>query len=398
MTRGRPLTSVTASLLLALAVGVAACAGPPEGGAAPPPAETGSGDDVETVDPETADEAADADEAQAALDAVEVELEGLDDAARRARLIELAEAEGGEVSFYASTNIDDIGPVLEAFESDTGISVNHYRAGASTVMNRILQESDAGFAGSDVVLINGPEMVVLSGEELLLDLQTPVAPDILEVGQFDDWLAPYVNAFVVGWNTNLVAPEEAPATYEEAFRNFAGGLAMDVDDADWFATLVEDYFVAEQGMSEDEAVELFKEAARGASVIRGHSLGAQLLVAGEYDVHASLYHAHTARHADGPMDWQPAIEPVVVRPNGIGIVSSSSRPASALLFLDYVLTDGQQMLADVGYTPGSTRVDAGLPPELDTIGMDLIKLEEQREKWEGLYEDVVRESGAAVRE
>jgi len=396
--RGRIRPLAAASLFTIMAM-VAACSTPPTADEEQPVAGSGEeGEEVETVDPETAEEAADADSAQSALDEVTAELEGLDPDARRARLIELAMEEGGEVSFYGSTNIDDIGPVIDAFEDDTGISISHYRAGASTVMNRILQEADAGFAGSDVVQINGPEMLVLSGEDLLLTLDTPIAEDIVEAGRFDDWLAPYVNAFIVGWNTNRVSPEEAPTTYEEAFSNFSGTLAMDVDDFDWFATLVDEYFVGELGMSEEEAVELFKEAASGASVIRGHSLGAELVVAGEYDVHVSLYHHHTARHADGPMDWQPAIEPVVVRPNGVGIVSTTTRPASSLLLVEYMLTDGQQYLADVGRTPGSTAIEAGLPSDIRTIGVDLLKLEEEREKWEGLYEEVVRESGSAVRE
>ena len=381
--------------MLALSLVAAACGGGPPGASAPPEA---AGDEVETVDPETAEEAGDADEAQAALDAIEAELEGLDRDARRERLVELALEEGGELSFYSSTNIDDIGPILNAFEDATGISISHYRAGASTVMNRILQEADAGFAGADIVQINGPEMLVLSGEDLLLDLSTPIAEDIVEAGRFDDWLAPYVNAFIVGWNTSLVSEEEAPTTYEEAFKNFSGTLALDVDDFDWFATLVEGYFMDELGMSEDEAVELFREAARGASVIRGHSLGAELVVAGEYDVHASLYHHHTARHESGPLGWLPAVEPVVVRPNGVGIVNTTSRPATSLLMVDFMLTDGQPLMAEVGRTPGSTMVEGGLPDDIRTIGVDLIKLEEEREKWEGLYEGVVRESGSAIRE
>jgi iron(III) transport system substrate-binding protein len=388
-------STVWASLMLVLGLILTACGGGPPTTAEP--AESGD-EGEETVDPDTAEEAVDAENSQAALDDVVAELDGLDPDARRERLIELAMDEGGEVSFYGSTNIDDIGPVIDAFEEDTEISVSHYRAGASTVMNRILQESDAGFAGSDVVQINGPEMLVLSGEDLLLGLDTPIAEDIVEAGRFDDWLAPYVNAFIVGWNTDLVSEGEAPTTYEEAFSNFSGTLAMDVDDFDWFATLVDEYFVGEQGMTEEEAVELFKEAASGASVIRGHSLGAELVVAGEYDAHVSLYHHHTARHAEGPLGWQPPVEPVVVRPNGVGIVSTTSRPAASLLFLEFMLTDGQELLAEVGRTPGSTKIDAGLPADVRTIGVDLLKLEEEREKWEGLYEEVVRESGSAVRE
>jgi iron(III) transport system substrate-binding protein len=379
---------------LALMLGLSACGGgPPTSGEEPV---AGGGGEEAPVSGEDAPEAQDAGEAQAALDEVNAELDGLDRDARRERLIELAQEEGGEVSFYGSTNIDDIGPVLEAFEDDTDISVSHYRAGASTVMNRMLQEADAGFAGSDVVQINGPEMLVLEGEGLLLELDTPIADDIVEAGRFDTWLAPYVNAFVVGWNTDLVSEDEVPTSYEETFQDFKGSLAMEVDDYDWFATLVEKYFVEEKGMTEEEAVDLFKEAASGASLINGHSLGSELLVAGEYDVHATIYHHHTARHEGAPLGWQPPVEPIVVRPNGVGIVSSTARPATSLLLLEYMLTDGQPLLIESGRTPGSTKYEGGLPEDLQTIGVDLQELEDNNDKWRDLYEEVIQESGSEV--
>jgi iron(III) transport system substrate-binding protein len=47
---------------------------------------------------------------------------------------------------------------------------------------------------------------------------------------------------------------------------------MELSDVDWFATLVKEYFMGEKGMSEDEAVQLFKQAAAGAKIIDGHTL------------------------------------------------------------------------------------------------------------------------------
>jgi iron(III) transport system substrate-binding protein len=377
-----------------LTLGLTACGGSPTSGEQPV---AGGGAEEEPVSEENAPEAVDSSAAQSALDEVNAELDGLDRDARRERLIELAQEEGGEVSFYGSTNIDDIGPVLDAFEDDTDLSVSHYRAGASTVMNRMLQEADAGFAGSDVVQINGPEMLVLDGEGLLLQLDTPIADDIVEPGRFDTWLAPYVNAFVIAWNTDRVSEDEVPTTYEEAFTNFSGNLAMEVDDYDWFATLVQKHFMEEQGMSEEEAVQLFKDAASGASLIDGHSLGSELLVAGEYDVHASVYHHHTTRHEDAPLGWEPPVEPIVVRPNGVGIVASTSRPASSLLLLEYMLTDGQPLLIESGRTPGSTKYEGGLPDGLQTLGVDLQELQDNNDKWRDLYEEVIQESGSEVK-
>jgi iron(III) transport system substrate-binding protein len=301
------------------------------------------------------------------------------------------------VSFYSSTNIDDVGPIIEAFEDEYDLDVSHYRAGASTVMQRILQEADANFAGSDVVQINGPEMLILDNEGLLLPLETPLRETIVEPGRYDNWLAAYVNSFIVGWNTNLVSDDDRPKTYEELLE-YDGSMAFDVDDFDWFHTLTTEYFGEELGWSEEETVEAFKDAMRGGDiqVMRGHSLGAELLGAGEFSLHASMYHHHLPRIEGTGADWQPAIEPVIVRPNGVGIIASTERPATALLFTEFMLTVGQEMFAEVHRTPGSTEVDGGLPPDVETVGVDLEELDENRAHWEGLWEEIVQEAGGEV--
>src|SRR5665648_879977 len=81
----------------------------------------------------------------------------------------------------------------------------------------------------------------------------------------------------------------------------------------------------ERGMTEDEAVELFKEAGRNTIFVSGHSIGSQMLVAGEFDVNATMYHHHTDRFPeDAPYEWEPPIEPIVIAPSGIGILRSLS--------------------------------------------------------------------------
>jgi iron(III) transport system substrate-binding protein len=135
-----------------------------------------------------------------------------------------------------------------------------------------------------------------------------------------------------------------------------------------------------------------------AQVFRGHSLGAELLGAGEFSVHASMYHHHLPRLEGTGSEWQPPVEPVIVRPNGVGIIASTERPATALLFTEFMLTVGQEMFAEVHRTPGSTVVEGGLPADVRTVGVDLADLEENRAHWEELWEEIVQEAGGEVRE
>jgi iron(III) transport system substrate-binding protein len=330
------------------------------------------------------------------LDEVYAALEGLEGQERTDKLAELAAAEECEVSFYTSTNVDESGPVTEAFTDEYDIDVSLYRAGSETIVQRVIQEADAGFAGVDVIGNNGPEMTIIDSEKLLLPLKTPVTEDIVDFGVFDNWAAQYLNVFVPAWNTDRIRPGEEPTSWEEVL-SYGPGLAMEAGDYDWFATLTK-WFMEEQGMSEEEAVNLFREAAKNSTVVDGHTLMAELLAAGEYDLTASSYQHRIPQLAkDGaPVEWQPAVAPAIVRPNGIGIHRDVKCPASALLFVEFTLTTGQETLLEYDRSPASTAVQGGFPEDVETILVDVEALVEELDKWEGLYEEIIQGSGAEI--
>lgn len=374
------------ALLAALGLVLSACGGSPTGQSQTP------GDAPSaTVEPEAGGEGL------AALEAVYAEVDGLEGEERRARLTELAEAEDGSISLYTSTNLDESGPVAEAFEDATGVAVELYRASSEDVLQRLLQESDAGYRGADLVSSNGPEMSIADTEGLLLPLESPVTDDIVEAAVYPNWAGVYLNVFVSAWNTDALTPDEYPDSWEQVLTGYPGQLAMELGDFDWFATLVKQHFMETEGMTEEEAVELFREAARNASVIDGHTTMAELMSAGEYAITSSAYQHRIPRlEAEGaPVAWEPAVEPIVVRPNGIGIHRDVRAPASALLFIEYYLTEGQEQLAEFERTPANSAY-GGVPEGYDVISVDIDALLDERDKWEGLYAEIVQLSGTDV--
>jgi iron(III) transport system substrate-binding protein len=337
-------------------------------------------------------------EGLAGIAAVFEEVSGLEGEERRARLTEMAAEEGNQVSFYGSTQVHQSGPILTDFEDLTGVETIHYRAGGNTIATKIIEEADAGFDGADVVIINAAEIILLEEAGLLAPLDdTPVRADIIEAGQFDTWLAVYINAFVYGWNTNNVDGATLPATHEEMLRDFEGTMVFDIDNYDWLFALVNDYFIGELGWTEEQAIELITERMRKSRLNSGNSLTTQLLAAGEYDMTPTAY-ASTINEMAGdgaPVAWYPGQpNPVFVRPNGIGIVSNTARPAAAILLLEYWLTDGQEALVGFGRTPGSTAVSTGgLPPEVETLNLDIEAFDAEEEKWRTLWEGIIAEAG-----
>ena len=324
---------------------------------------------------------------------VVAELDGLDADARRSRLNALAEEEGASVDVYGSTNYTTMSPVFDLFQEDTGVSVSYYRAASPTVLTRLLQEAEAGSSEADVVIINGVEMVALVEEDLALDVETPIAEQLIPSAVNDSWYGFYVIAYTAGWNTDLIT--EPPTSWEQVLTGYPGQLALQAGDWDWFGTLVEDYFIAEQGLTEEEAVDMFREAARNASlVVSGHTLMAQFLAAGEYGLAAPNYAVnHRRMKAEGaPVEWEPPVEPLVLRTDGIAIHRDTCSPATALLMLEFLLTDAQAILPETGRMPANSSVEGGLPAEYETLPLPVDVIQE-RDKWEPLYEEVIREAG-----
>ncbi|MGH2818441.1 MAG: ABC transporter substrate-binding protein [Actinomycetota bacterium] len=341
------------------------------------------------------------DRAVSKLEQIYADLEGLDPDQRREELIAMAEEEGAVLNYYGSTNLDDITPIIEEFEDATGVTVNIYRASAEDVLLRILQETDANFDnGVDAVEMNGPQMVLLDREGELAPFDSPTTDQHPEAGVLDNWAWVYINTFVASWNTDRVSASEAPKSWDDVLTKFDGRLAMEAGDFDWFATLVKDYFVKEQGMSEDEAVQLFRDAAAGAaSVVDGHTLMAELLVAGEYDIASSTYlhRIFQFKREDAPIEAEPFVEPLVVRPNGVGIHTNAPHPATALLWTEFELSDAQPGLLEIDRQPASASVEGGgLPQGFDFIEVDVEAVVDEIDKWEGLYDEIIQGAGGEV--
>ena len=336
----------------------------------------------------------------AELDALYQQVEGLNRDQRRAKLIELAKAKG-PIDLYASTNPDDAAITYPAFEKSTGVKIQHYRVDATAGRNRLLQEANAGHRGADVALFDGSEMALIDQAGLLLPLKTPYVDDLIPGSLLFNGhsVSSSYNVYVAGWNTKKVPPEKAPKTWEDVL-NYPGSWALEIGDYSWFATLVKDYFVKQRGMTEEAAIDLFRKAAPHTFPVDGHTLATQLLTAGEFEMAGSMYaHSMTTAAKNGaPVSFtDPApVEPVLVRPGGLGITKTADNLPGALLLIDWLISEeGQSITASLNRTPANTKVKGGLDPSIEKLPVDLdvIVNEQERDKWRGIYEDIVRQTG-----
>ena len=119
-------------------------------------------------------------------------------------------------------------------------------------------------------------------------------------------------------------------------------VAVDVGDYVWFATLVNDYVVKEKRMTEEQAIDLFRNGAKSMIPTDGHTLMVQLLAAGEVDMIADGYQ-HSAQsniNKGAALAWKnPApVEPIVVRPGGNANPLTADNLPGAPLYLDWTLS------------------------------------------------------------
>ena len=143
---------------------------------------------------------------------------------REARLLDGAKKEG-QVNIYTSLNTKDTGPITEAFEKKYGIKTLLWRSSSEKVLQRAVTEARAGRFLCDVVETIGPEMEALYREKLLVEFFSPHFKDLPPAAfpKHRHYVADRFNFFTIGYNTNLVKPNEVPNSYQDLLLpRFAG--------------------------------------------------------------------------------------------------------------------------------------------------------------------------------
>jgi iron(III) transport system substrate-binding protein len=320
------------------------------------------------------------------------QLNGLTGEERTKKLVEMAEAEGKLSIYTSNTDMEDL---ISDFEDQYDIDVSVYRGNSESVLQRVLQEQKANFFGNDILETNALELNVANKEGYLAEYKSELRDKVRKEGQASNWTASRFNVFVIGWNTKLVKKGEEPKTFEElADPKWKGKVAMEVGDVDWFTALY-DWYLA-QGKSEQEVKDLFAKVAANSKIVKGHTVQGELLSAGQFAVAVSVYSHTVDKAADkgAPVAWRPAsgepAQPIVIRPNGVGMMKTAANPAAAMLFVDYELTGGQKVFEKkfrIGSIPtGKDDPLAGL----ETVAVPEKKLLDDPKTWDSLYESITQ--------
>jgi iron(III) transport system substrate-binding protein len=336
--------------------------------------------------------------AQSAAEQVYANLNGMGSGARDAAIA--AAKKEGELSLYTSMTSDVADAITKAFTDQYGIKINVFRGNSETVLQRTLQEGQAGRPGADVIETNFKEMETLVSEGQLGEFKGPALAGVEDTAKFDHWTADRLNIFLPAWNTNLIKPGEEPKSWEDlADPKYKGKFQLEISDSDWFENLT--HYWLTQGKSQADVDKLWHGIAANVKTAKGHTTMMELLGAGQTPMDGMNYSYITERaKQDGaPVAYRGAdgttSVPGFPRPNGVGTVKDAAHPNAAWLFNDWILSDGQKNLVDMHLTPvrkvpGDTSLDG-----ITLAPFDVAELSKNAAAWDQKYDELLRGVAAA---
>jgi iron(III) transport system substrate-binding protein len=304
---------------------------------------------------------------------------------RMARLAADAKKEGS-LGLYTSRVADDTTPVTDAFTKKYGIAVQVWRASNQDVIQRAVAESRAGRCPADVISSGTPALEPLYREQLLQPIKSPTTSDLMPqaLRPHGAWVGISVNIISGAYNTNLVKPDDVPKSYDDLKNpKWKGRLAIEAEDVDWFAALL-------GKLGEEKGVALFKDIVRTNGISRrtGHTLLTNMVAAGEVPLAMTVYSYKPEQLARiGAPARALYLPPLIALATGVSVTRCAPHPNAAVLFYEFMLRDGQEVLAKRDIVPTNLKVKP-LPAQAEITFMDPVQMLDNGPKWTELWNNI----------
>lgn len=271
----------------------------------------------------------------------------------------------GELVWYTSMDGADAERVLKPFrDRHPYLDVVIVRATGRTMRSSILAEERDGRFVWDVASFSVLDIDALARDKVLAVYRSPETQSGFPPGTVDpdgQWAAIYLRHYVLGFNTRLVPPGDAPKSWQDLLSpRWAGRFGMDEGDIDWYAAMI-DYWGRQKGAAFMRALARQKPELRS-----GHAPILKDLAAGRLSV--ALLTANEideAAEQGAPLQWVKTLDPIIVAPTEAAISTKAAHPAAARLFVDYLLSrQGQLEIRRSGRVPARTDLGEARPMAL----------------------------------
>lgn len=305
---------------------------------------------------------------------------------RARRLIAAAKREG-VLNLYSSAIADHMSAMTAAFEKAYGVPVKTWRGGSEEILQRAVTEARGGRFDMDVAETAAMQIMEIAHEKLLEPVETPVAAELMAQARIpgQPWLPSRIVVFTGAYNTRLIAPADLPKSYDGLLNpKWKGKLGIEADDNNWLMALC-------SAMGEARGLKLFGDivAQNGMSVRKGHTLLANLVASGEVPIGISVYyHEVEPLKRSGAPIAELNIPPVFAFPSGIGLAKRAPHPNAGVLFIDFLLSAGQPILAQHDEIPANLTYQH-LPAGVKLTFMDIPRYIAENAKWTKHYKDLL---------
>lgn len=156
-------------------------------------------------------------------------------------------------------------------------------------------------------------------------------------------------------------------------------------DVDWFAALL-------GRLGEEKGAALFRDIVRtnGISTRIGHTLIANMVVAGEVPLAMTVYSYKPEQLARAGAPIRALfLTPLVALATGVSATRCAPHPNAAVLFYEFMLRDGQEVLAKRDIVPTNLKVTP-LPPGMEITFMDPVQMLDNSPKWTALWNSIIK--------
>jgi iron(III) transport system substrate-binding protein len=289
--------------------------------------------------------------------------------ADRDKILEGAKKEGRLV-LYTGMDVEEANQYTKEFNKKYPfIKPEVFRSSGEKVQARFLVEHRAGVHNADIFQTSIVQVYQLKNAGLLakyISEESAVYPEGFK-DPLGHWTAFYLIPYVIGYNTKLVAPKDAPNSYEDLLQpKWKGQISLETEEYQWFYHLV-------QILGKERGLDYMRRlAGQNLQMRKGHTLLAQLVAAGEMAMAVVVYSNRVERmkNSGAPIDWVRFKGPTITAINAISIPEKAPHPNAAKLFVDFILSkDGQHLLRGLRRIPARPDVSPD-PPSL-TKGLNL---------------------------
>ena len=331
-------------------------------------------------------------EAAATAEQLLAEINQLPSNKRQARLAKGAKQEGSVV-WYVAMNGNESNELRAAFAAEYPFIKLELVSGRSRdLVSRVLAENRGRKYVYDVTNANSLYLNTLVEAKAISRDRAPERKSLRE-GFFDKegyYNGIFSTPLVFAFNTNLVAPKDAPRTIEDLLQpKWKGKLAIDQNSYDWLMPIM-DYYGEQKGK------EIATKLGNQKLILgRGQSLMGQLIAAGEFSINVASYHniAFSLKKLGAPVDYVVPKPFVPVKPPiSIYLSSNPPHPHAAALLIDFLLSKKAQDLGAKNHGRWGSRRDCEDP---DHVG-DKNPVVSSPEKWSARIKEVMALSDALL--